>query len=147
VFVVQIHKGAKKETKMKEELDNKLVDKYPKIFADRHASVKESAMGRGFECNDGWYDLIYDLCGCIQRHIDSNPHLNISQMVATQVKEKFGTLRFYYTGGDIEISGMVRFAEYLSGHICEECGEKGEVINDNGWYMCRCHNHLPEDLK
>jgi hypothetical protein len=30
-----------------------------------------------------------------------------------QVKEKFGTLRFYYSGGDAEVDGMVKFAEYL----------------------------------
>ena len=39
----------------------------------------------------------------------------VPQLVATQVKEKFGTLRFYYDGGDDEISGMVRMAEAMSG--------------------------------
>lgn len=36
-----------------------------------------------------------------------------------QVKEKFGTLRFYYSGGDAQVDGMVKFAEYL-------CNKKNE---------------------
>ena len=36
---------------------------------------------------------------------------------------------------------MIRFAEHLSGHICEECGKEGKVLNDNGWYVCRCPEH------
>lgn len=42
-----------------------------------------------------------------------------------QIKEKFGTLRFYYTGGDPIIHGMIDFAEYMSGYTCEITGEPG----------------------
>jgi hypothetical protein len=57
-----------------------------------------------------------------------------------QVKEKFGTLRFYYTGGDDYISGMVRMAESMSGVTCEECGAPGEQ-NDGGWIRTLCEEH------
>jgi hypothetical protein len=57
-----------------------------------------------------------------------------------QVKEKFGTLRFYYTGGDDEISGMVRMAESMSGVTCEECGNPG-TTGGQGWLVTLCETH------
>jgi hypothetical protein len=51
-----------------------------------------------------------------------------------QIKEKFGELRFYYSGGDKEVAGMVRFAEYLCNKTCEVSGEKGELCSNRGWY-------------
>lgn len=132
---------------MTKELDDKLVAKYPKIFADRHKDMHVTAMCWGFSCNDGWYHLIDDLCSCIQGYIDANQHLKIPQTVATQVKEKFGTLRFY-TQGDVElISGMIWLAEHMSAHICELCGKRGRVIVSSNWYMCRCYGCWKKDRK
>jgi hypothetical protein len=126
---------------MTKELDEKLVAKYPKIFADRHGNMMETCMCWGFSCGDGWYWLIDNLCSTIQSYLDSNKHLNHPQVVASQVKEKFGTLRFYTNGACELINGMIWLAEHLSGHICEECGDIGEVQNIHGWYECRCPKH------
>jgi hypothetical protein len=38
---------------MKQELDEQLCAKYPKIFVNRHADMKTTAMCWGFECGDG----------------------------------------------------------------------------------------------
>lgn len=57
-----------------------------------------------------------------------------------QVKEKFGELRFYYSGGDKEVAGMVRFAEYLANQTCEVSGEKGELCISGGWYKTLSEN-------
>ena len=45
---------------------------------------------------------------------------SIPQVTLDQVKEKFGTLRFYYSGGDDYISGLVSMAESMTGVTCEE---------------------------
>jgi hypothetical protein len=63
---------------------------------------------------------------------------SIPQVVADQVKEKFGTLRFYYHGGDDQIRGMVSLAESLSASMCEGCGIPSKVQNDGGWYSNIC---------
>lgn len=60
-----------------------------------------------------------------------------------QIKEKFGGLRFYYDGGDDEISGMVRMAELWAGHSCETCGNKGER-RSGGWVRTLCDAHEAE---
>lgn len=47
---------------MKKELDEKLCNNYPEIFRDRHESMYKTNMCWGFECDDGWYPLIDNLC-------------------------------------------------------------------------------------
>lgn len=64
----------------------------------------------------------------------------VHQVTVTQVKEKLGTLRFYYSGGDDEIYGMVRMAESMSAVTCEECGSPGKV-RSGGWLRCLCDAH------
>jgi hypothetical protein len=122
---------------MKPELDKALCEKYPKIFANRHADMRATAMCWGFECGDGWYQIIEALCCAMQSHCDSNA---ISQLVASQVKEKYGTLRFYYIGGDDMTDGMVYLAEVMSGMTCEVCGQPG-ITRDTGWLTTRCDAH------
>jgi hypothetical protein len=125
---------------MKKELDEKLVKTYPLIFKDRHGDMKETAMCWGFECNDGWYWLIDNLCDSIQSYIDLNqPHnSDITQIIATGVKEKYGGLSFNYGGGDRLIDGMVWLAEHLSYKICENCGSTKNVTQTEGWIYTRC---------
>ena len=55
----------------------------------------------------------------------------------TQIKEKFGGLRFYINGGDDYIYGMIALAESLSYKICESCGTTINVGQTQGWiYTC-----------
>jgi hypothetical protein len=124
---------------MTPEHDKDLYEKYPKIFKDRGASIQESAMSWGFECGDGWYDLINDLCNKIQTYLDANPE--VEQVVAAQVKEKFGSLRFYIDGGDTHIVKMIDEAENKSEKTCEVCGKEGRINRVKGWLSCRCPEH------
>ena len=64
----------------------------------------------------------------------------VEQVVATQVKEKFGTLRFYFGGGDAYTDGIVSMAESMSGHTCEDCGAPGTSTN-GGWIRVLCDKH------
>lgn len=64
----------------------------------------------------------------------------------SQIKEKFGGLRFYYDGGDDTIGGMVTMAEAWAGHTCEQCGNKG-MTRGGGWIRTLCDEHEAEYLK
>ena len=57
-----------------------------------------------------------------------------------QVKEKFGTLRFYVDGADEFVHGAIWLAESLSGTICEECGKPG-TQRSGGWVRTLCDEH------
>lgn len=145
---------------MKDELDRNLCERYPKIFENRTASMNESCMAWGFDCGDGWFNILNKLCANIQNHIDwrnkqrarlliDNPYNSeipeeVAQVVADQVKEKFGTLRFYYTGGDDRIDGMVCMAESMSAITCETCGAPGKLRGDR-WVYTACDEHTREE--
>jgi hypothetical protein len=64
----------------------------------------------------------------------------VPQVVADQVKEKYGTLRFYYSGGDSVIEGMVAMAEAMSAVTCDVCGNPGKETG-GGWISTRCEEH------
>lgn len=63
-----------------------------------------------------------------------------------QIKEKFGSLRVYYSGGDDQISGVVRFAAYLCSKTCEVTGEPGSLCVRGGWYKTLSHEILKEKI-
>jgi hypothetical protein len=62
--------------------------------------------------------------------------------VASQIKEKFGTLRFYVQAATPEQYQILEFAEYLSGSICEDCGAMlGVRLYPLGWHRTLCETH------
>lgn len=187
---------------MRKELDEALCKKYPKIFRDRHGDMRSTAMCWGFECGDGWYNILDRMCAIMQNHInytraqkvralrynralrravkgdlrplqmhftyrqnatepceygikeaakileDIEPQCKpvpevCRQVIATQVKEKYGTLRFYYYGGDEYCSGVESMAESMSAVTCEVCGSPGK-IREGGWVRTLCDEHAKE---
>jgi hypothetical protein len=98
-----------------------------------------------FEFKDGWTELVYDLAVRIMDYCDrydkEYPSVN-------QIKEKFGSLRFYCQGGDSMISSMIGDAENNSANICEICGNPGKIlVQDNIyslWYTA-CEKHEKEN--
>lgn len=111
----------------------------------------------GFAIGRGWWLIVDRLMSNIQHHIDWSVKNNlwdlengkedvrqiIPQVVVAQIKEKFGGLRFYYDGGDDEISGMVRMAEVWASHTCDQCGDFGER-RQGGWIRTLCDTHENE---
>jgi hypothetical protein len=116
---------------MKKENEELLFDEFPIMFRGRHKSLTESLMPFGFECGDGWFDLLYELCTNIQK---ANPP---EEFEVVQVKEKYGTLRFYVSSFTDEIDDLISNAERKSGSICESCGGKGE-LRGIGWIQTLC---------
>jgi hypothetical protein len=104
---------------MKEELQQKLFQKYPELFKQRDLSLQESAMPRKIETDDGWYWLLDKLCECIQSCIGLN---KLKQIEFVQVKEKLGSLCIFTNYSNEIIDGMIWFAGHLSLYSCECCG-------------------------
>ena len=126
---------------MKQELDDLLCERYPLIFANRRKSTQESCMGWGFACGDGWFTLIDTLCKQLQFWTEHN---HAPQVVAVQVKEKFGRLCFYVREANDIQRGMIQLAEAMSVQLCEECGSPGQLLVAGGWHLTRCEAHAPE---
>jgi len=83
-----------------------------------------------FPVGPGWRPLIEKLVDDITK---LDPTVEI-----TQIKEKFGTLRFYIAGGQDEVYDLIEKAEMESGKICEECGTQDEVTTEGGWVLTLC---------
>jgi hypothetical protein len=125
---------------MTPDCDAALCEKYPKIFRDRGESHHVSTMGRGLTCGDGWYDIIDRLCSSLQGRVDSvatEDDVEQLQVVALQVKEKFGSLCFYASGGDDETRRMICIAEKESSVVCETCGHTGQ-LRKGFWLRTMC---------
>lgn len=108
-------------------------ERFPKMFTEPYG---------GFACGEGWWPILESLCGQIQHHIDWKNKQSevVPQVTVNQIKEKFGGLRFYYSGGDEYISGLVSMAESWAGHSCETCGAPGKQ-RDGGWIRTLCDHH------
>ncbi|MGV8920833.1 MAG: hypothetical protein ACOH2R_24155 [Pseudomonas sp.] len=125
---------------MNKELDERLSAKYPKIFPPLDGARGKQQLPWGFECGDGWFDLLDDLCAKIQHHVVATQG---RQVVARQVKEKYGELRFYYDGADSVVDLLIEGAEARSELICEQCGAVGALTkSEHGWLRTRCAVHV-----
>ena len=122
---------------MRKELDEQLCRECPNLYADRDASEMKTCMCWGFEHMDGWYDIVHDLSLKLEALIMAMPKEERAAFRAAQVKEKFGTLRFYMTGETDEMYKLISEAEDASAKTCEYCGEPG-VLRTKGWCFTLC---------
>ena len=126
---------------MKTELELELVKKYPKILRDYKGDMMETCMAWGIEHDDGWYKLLDECMAKLQYFCDlCSKDGEEVQVVANQIKEKFGTLSFYtsvYGADNIQndiIDDIIDKAEAKSARTCEVTGEHGEPCKKRGWY-------------
>lgn len=125
---------------MDQKFDEQLVGECPNLFRDRHGNPQETSMCWGFDVGDGWFPLIYDLSIKLEKLILEIPEEEREHYKASQVKEKFGGLRFYMDHSTDEMRNLIREAEELSFHLCEDCGSVGER-RGGGWIRVLCDEH------
>jgi hypothetical protein len=134
---------------MKRELEQQLVKDFPLCFGDYGKDPKESCMAFGCECGDGWYGILREACEksepIIARWLAE--HKNDADYKEwaprfSQVKEKFGTLRIYFTTypqdqDSMNLDDIEEDAEEKSSVTCESCGKPGK-LRGQGWYYTSC---------
>ncbi|ABE62182.1 hypothetical protein Nham_1358 [Nitrobacter hamburgensis X14] len=117
-----------------------LIEAHPNLFHPQEAHPEQA---NGYPtCGDGWRDLLERACVRIERALADGG----GAFRASQIKEKFGGLRFYWHG---EVSSETRsrineaiaLAEARSACTCETCGEEGQLYRHGGIYMTRCAAH------
>lgn len=108
-----------------------LSEEHIEVFLSSHFGKKEKGEPFiGFGIGPGWSDILYDLH---KKLLEENP-----DYVIHQVKEKFGTLRYYV--GKMTAQGHIYIAEAenLSAVTCEECGRPGKIWGSKGWIRTLC---------
>jgi hypothetical protein len=116
--------------------DNGLTNNYKYSFINPDPALKDNLMAFGYECGEGWYKLINDCFDKIEERLKNNPQV----FKVLQVKEKFGGLRIYFTGGDKFIEDAIRQTCKKSYETCENCGssEEATTVTICGWLYTRC---------
>ncbi len=87
--------------------------------------------GRWIQCGPGWYPIL------------ARPDPQLRQIdpdyQVLQIKEKFGTLRFYLAGLYYELGmAAVAEAEAEAARTCELCGSPGHLRTRNSWLRTVC---------
>lgn len=126
---------------MTRELDEALCRDFPNLYKQRNSDLMSTAMCWGFEVSgNGWEPLIRNLSKELEAEILKLPESEREYTCASQVKEKYGTLRFYVYSETDEMSRIIRYYEEISETTCEICGKKGNLIG-KGWLVTRCKEH------
>ena len=144
-----------------DQLFEELAKKYPDLMKKSHQEYL------GVE--SGWFNIIDVLCGAMYykvgqaryklQYAKDNPDSKYVKPVEEleaeleaeinalpridQIKEKFGSLRFYVSGASPEINNYIEFAEAMSSRTCEVCGAPGEK-RSGSWVKTLCDKHHKE---
>ncbi len=87
--------------------------------------------GRWIQCGPGWYPILARLEEQLNQ-IDPDYQV-------LQIKEKFGTLRFYLAAQYDELGkAAVAEAEAEAARTCELCGSRGHLRTRNSWLRTLC---------
>ena len=131
---------------MTPELEDRLVQDFPVIFRDWRGDPAQTCMAWGVECPAAWEPAIRAACqemaAQVRRVNSQHPTLGF-RVIADQVKEKFGTLRFYWHSecalwtapeavlpehqaavdqAHAVLAGAVAVAERITSLVCGDCG-------------------------
>jgi len=109
-----------------------------------------SCMDFGLQCGSGWFPLLGRLLSKIEAHLAEKYAAGFHDpeygFRIDQIKEKFGTLRFYVGGGDDQIFQWIVDAERESARTCELTGLSGTLHTKRGgfWLQTLCPEKAAE---
>ena len=116
-----------------------LVEMHPRLF---HGPTGKPEAARGYPtCEEGWRDLLERACERIEAALVEGGAFRV-----LQIKEKFGTLRFYWSGdlsdaAKAKVKEAIALATARSTCTCEICGAEGWLHNRGGWFATACAEH------
>jgi hypothetical protein len=118
---------------------HELVEFHPKLFGPPHI-----ANGH-LQCGEGWRDLLEIACSRIESAMAHGDSVKLNQ-----VREKYGTLRIYWTGtvsdrARILIEEAVALATARSACTCEICGNAGSLHSRGTRLSTQCRQHATGD--
>jgi hypothetical protein len=123
-----------------------LLKRYHNLFVAPHEDLSTAS---GYPTvDDGWCDLLEKACARIAQALSREPG---GVVRVRQIKEKFGTLRFYYGTKNLSdqtkkaVELAVDLAEARSKCTCEVCGNEGDLYDKDGYIMTRCPDHAEGD--
>lgn len=146
-----------------------MTDQQFEDYAKRWPDLFQKSGDFELSVGEGWHTIINTLFGLMSYNVEraksrlkfamENPDMKMGQTIAEleeavkkaiddlptidQVKEKFGTLRFYVSNSNQELDNYITFAESMSGVMCEVCGSPGKR-RSGSWVRTLCDAHSKE---
>jgi hypothetical protein len=102
------------------------MDKFTQYFIDKYS--KNIPYGFYIECGEGWKELLEKAFEIIKD----------KDIQVAQIKEKFGTLRFYTEPHNYDIQTEIYKIEDESASVCESCGSRENVTREGSWIKTFC---------
>lgn len=120
-----------------------LIARYPDLFTEESGG---RILNPGWpEVGDGWRDLVETAVRRIATAVAAAPSGSVH---ITQIKEKFATIRIYWSAGPGFTDAMrdavdeaIELAEARSACTCETCGQAGRIYKYGGWFLTACDAH------
>jgi hypothetical protein len=122
---------------MRDELEERLYAAFPDLYSQHTLDTTQSRMCDGFSHGDGWFRIILELSTKLASIIEADPKVDPKTCTVSQVKEKFGTPRYYMHRSTPEMMKAIGEAEAQSGITCETCGQDGRLRGED-WLRTLC---------
>ena len=97
---------------------NELYEKFPHLYRERTAPLESSGMGWGFQCENGWYKIIYEMSKKIDKISTEGEHAPAISLVS---RHEDGTLYVAVSNITPPVADIITSATEQSRLTCEFC--------------------------
>ena len=97
---------------------NELYEKFPHLYRERTAPLESSGMGWGFQCENGWYKIIYEMSKKIDKISKDG---QFAPAIAEVSRNPDGTLYVAVSNITPPVADIVTSATEQSRLTCEFC--------------------------
>ena len=133
--------------------NKKLIEEYPFLlprnrWTDKIPEDYDYSYTELDSMPDGWREAFGEfICRDIKNELLKISNKALDNFRIIDIKEKYGSLRFYCTETNREISMIIAKYEYLSQFICLECGKFEAHTFNYGWIFTLCDDCFKNLLK
>jgi hypothetical protein len=93
----------------------------------------------GLSVSPGWQSVFFDLCVAVDAVLPHELKAGGGEGFHwTQLKEKFGSARWYMKGATSEAAELIRAGQDKTCHTCLRCGAPGTMRTTDGWWRVLC---------
>jgi len=95
-------------------------DANTKKLYKQYKFLNKKTLPNDFECGDGWYKLVYDMCKELKPAVPSD-------FIITKVAEKYGDLEIHSKNGTMQTRVILDEYNTQSMELCDACGNEKDL--------------------
>jgi hypothetical protein len=109
---------------LNQNLTEQLYQEFPSLYRGRNKTMYESGMCWGFQCGDGWFQILYDLSQKLSDYLIQHPAVDFE---VTQVKSKLSFLHVGLSFHNTDLRKLIDLACQQAQITCELTGKPGKL--------------------